>query len=111
MGMKTFAQINAAGVCVGQLDTSADIDAPHMIPIAAGEQRLGWKWDGKAWTQPAPNAAEQADAELRQVDAATGMSRTTREALIAIAKKIGADVTYLEQQEAKAVAARARRGG
>lgn len=109
--MKHYAEINAAGVCFAQLETSGEIDAPHMIAIAPGENRRGQKWTGTAWEAVAPTAAELAALELAQIDSATGMSRTLREALIAIAGKTGADVTYLAAQETKAAAARAKLKG
>lgn len=109
MGLKFYAQISAAGLCVGMLETGSAIDAPHMIPVAPGDDRIGQRWDGQAWNAPVPTNAEQADAELRQIDEQTGMARTLRETLIAVAKKVGADVAFLEAQEAKAAAARLRR--
>lgn len=101
-----YAEVNPAGVCFAQLETSGEIDAPHMVPIAPGDNRLGQKWTGDAWEVIAPTAAELAAAELQTIDKATGMSRTMREAFIALGVKVGADVTYLQQQETKAAAAR-----
>lgn len=106
MGMKNYAEINQAGVCFAQLETSGEIDAPHMVPIAPGDNRLGQKWTGEAWEVIAPTAAELAAKELQTIDQTTGMSRTMREAFIALGVKVGADVTYLQQQETKAAAAR-----
>lgn len=107
--MTTYAQINAGGVCVGLLDTPGTINAPHMIAVADYDQALiGKRWTGAAWVAVVPTEAELAALELAQIDQATGMKRTLREALIAIAGKTGADITYLAAQEAKAAAARAK---
>lgn len=112
--MKAYAQIDAAGLCVGVSELAGAVKAPHLIAIdAAGPQFLGKKWDGAAWVDaPAevPTDAQKAASDLAAVDAATGMSRTMRETLIAIAGKVGADVAFLAAQEAKAAAARGKLG-
>ena len=101
-----YAEINAAGVCFAQLDTTGEIDAPHMIKIGDDENRRGQKWTGVAWIDVVVSEREAAALELNAIDAATGMSRTMREAFIALGVKVGADVAYLQQQETKAAAAR-----
>lgn len=108
--MKRYAQIDAAGLCMAVSDLSGEVDAPHMIPVT-GEPLayLGKKWAANAWADvPAelPTEKQMAAAELQAIDAATGMSRTMREAFIALGVKVGADVAYLQQQETKAAAAR-----
>lgn len=108
MGMKHYAQIDAQGLCVGQLETSGEVNAAHMIPIAAGDQRLRQKWDGAAWQPAAPTQVEVAVAELAKIDADTGMSRTMREVFIAMADKVGADAAYLKSKEAAAAVARGK---
>jgi hypothetical protein len=109
--MNHYAQINAMAVCVGLLETPGTIDAPHMIAIDPGAVNLGQRWTGTAWENVAPTAAELAAQELANIDATTGMSRTMREAFIAIADKVAADVTYLKAQEAKAAIARGKLKG
>lgn len=107
--MKHYAQINAEGVCFSRLKTHGTIDAPNMIEVDGDADTMGKRWDGAAWqdvAKPAPTAAELAAAELQTIDKATGMSRTMREAFIVLGVKVGADVTYLQQQETKAAAAR-----
>jgi hypothetical protein len=109
MVLNTYAQINGAGVCVGLLETSGSINAPHMIAVEGYDLTLiGKRWTGTAWEAVTQTEAEAAARELTQIDQATGMSRTLREALIAIAGKTGADVAYLAAQEAKAATARAK---
>lgn len=104
--MNHYAEINAAGICFAQLQTTGEIDAPHMIAVAPGENRRGQKWTGAAWEVTAPTVAELAALELQAIDAATGMSRTLREVLISIGTKTGADVAFLAAKEAAAVVAR-----
>lgn len=107
--MKRYAEINAEGVCVAELETATTITAANMIEVSGPLGAfLRKRWTGTAWQTVAPTEAELAAAELVQVDQATGMSRTMREAFLAIAGKVGADVTYLAAQEAKAAAARAK---
>lgn len=108
MGMNHYAQIDAGGICVGLLETPGAIEAAHMIPIAKGAAKLRQKWDGAAWVDVAQTVEEAAAAELLKIDADTGMSRTQREAFIAIADKVGADVAYLKAKEAAAVIARGK---
>lgn len=110
--MKAYAQLDAAGLCVGVSELAGEVNAPHMIEIENAESiYLGRKWTGAAWTDaPAvvPTEKELAAAALLTIDRETGMTRTLREALIAIAGKVGADVTFLATKEAAAVAARAK---
>lgn len=102
-----YAQINAAGLVVAVSELAGQVDAPHMIELQAFDAGLiGQRWDGAAFVAPAVDAKAQAAIELQAIDAATGMSRTLREVLIAVGAKVGADVTYLQQQETKAAAAR-----
>lgn len=112
--MKAYAQIDAAGLCVGVSELAGQVQAPHMVEIDRAEPfYLGKLWTGKAWTDaPAevPTEAQKAAADLAAVDAATGMPRTMREALLSIAVKVGADVPFLAEQEAKAAAARGKLG-
>lgn len=109
MVLNHYAQIDGAGKCVGELSTPGEINAPHMIAVDGTQAPyIGKRWTGSAWQAVAPTEAEAAALELVQIDQATGMSRTLREAMIAIAGKTGADVTYLAAQEAKAAAARAK---
>lgn len=104
--MKHYAQIDAGGMCSGLLSTSGEVDAPHMIAIAGpGAARIGQRWTGAAWVDVVDESAK-AEADLRQIDADTGMSRTMREAIIAIADKVGADAAFLKGKEAAAAAAR-----
>lgn len=112
--MKAYAQIDAAGLCVGVSELAGPVQAPHMIEVERAEAfYLGKKWAGGAWTDaPAEvlTEAQKAAADLAAVDAATGMPRTMREALLSIAVKVGADVPFLAAQEAKAAAARGKLG-
>lgn len=108
---KIYAQINPAGVCVGVSELSGKVEAPHLIEIEAfDESLLGKRRNGDKWETVAPTEAELAALELAQIDAATGMSRTMREVLLALAAKVGADVAHLQAQETKAAAARAKLG-
>lgn len=102
--MKRFAQIDGAGLCVALLDTSGEVAGADMVPIANGEERIGQKWTGAAWVAEAEDRA--ALRELGKIDAETGMSRTMRETLIAIGKKVAADVAFLEAKENDAKAKR-----
>lgn len=110
--MKAYAQINAAGLCVGVSELAGEVDAPHMIAIDKAEPiYLGRKWTGAAWTDAPPDVPTEkqlAASELQAIDRDTGMTRTLREALIAIAGKVGADVAFLATKEAAAAAARAK---
>ena len=106
--MKTYAQINAAGVCVGLTEAADTINAPHMIAINPGEAQIGQRWTGKAWETPEQTAQELAQKELEAIDKEMGMPRALRELLIGIADKVGADATYLKAQEARAAKARAK---
>ncbi|HEY0955911.1 MAG TPA: hypothetical protein VGE36_14200 [Roseateles sp.] len=108
--MNHYAEINAGGICFAQLATDGVIDSPTMVLNQGGEKRIGQRWTGAAWVVVDKTAAEKADEELRAIDVGTGLSRSAREVLIAVGKKVGADVAYLEAQEAKAAAARAKRG-
>lgn len=46
--MNHYAQINQDGVCIAELQTTGEIDAPHMIPVT-GEGYLGKYWNGTAF--------------------------------------------------------------
>lgn len=108
-----YAQINGAGICVGVSELGGKVDSPTMIELAPGAAPIGKRWDGAAFVAVAAvplSDAEAASVELEQIDRDTGMSRTAREVFIAIAKKVGADVAYLEGKETAAKAARVRRG-
>ena len=107
--MKKYAQINAAGLCVGVSELAGEVLANNMVEIEAFDvSMIGKQWDGAAWQAVAPTAKELAAAELQAIDAATGMTRTLREVLIAIGTKTGADVAFLAGKEAAAAAARGR---
>jgi len=104
---KIYAQIDPSGLVLGVSQLSGQVDAPHMIELQAFDASvIGKKWDGLAFIDVPPDAKVLAAAELLAIDAATGMSRTMREAFIALGVKVGADVAYLQQQETKAAAAR-----
>lgn len=111
--MKNFAQINASGVCVAVLQTAGKVSEPNMIALADGEglRRLGQRWNGETWEQPAPTAQEIAALELMQIDQQTGMNRTMRETMISIAEKAGANVDYLKTKEAQAITWRGKLRG
>ncbi len=106
--MNNYAQINAGGVCFAQLGTSAVIDSADMVQIGEGENRLRERWTGEAWEIVPPSEKEAAIAGLLAIDAETGLSRTLREAIISIGKKVAADVSLLEAKEAEAVALRVK---
>lgn len=107
--MKRYAQINPAGLCVGVSELAGEVLAADLIEIEAFDVALiGKRWDGAAWLAVVPTEKELAAAELQAIDAATGMTRTLREVLIAIGGKVGADVAYLAGKEVAAVAARAK---
>lgn len=112
--MKTFAQINASGVCVAVLQSAGEVDNPQLIALD-GEGfdlgKLGQRWTGKAWEQVAPTAKEIAALELMKIDQQTGMNRTMRETLIALADKTGTDVAFLKAKEAAAVTWRGKLRG
>lgn len=101
-----YAQIDGAGVVFAILDTASEIDRQDMIEIGHGENPLGMRRNGSVWETVEETEAERAARDLAEVDAATGMSRTMRETLVAIAGDKAP--AYLLSQEAKAVAARER---
>ena len=49
MQMNHYAQINAEGVCIGILATTGTVNASHMIPLQAPDDRLGQRWTGAEW--------------------------------------------------------------
>lgn len=108
MGMYHYAEINGGGVCFAQLTTEAAIDSPSMIPNPGCVRRIGQRWTGQAWEVVAPKVEELAAAELAKIDADTGMPRTLREVVIAMADKLGADAAFLKAKEAAAAVARAK---
>lgn len=108
MVLNRYAEIDALGVCFALLDSTGTTEAEHMVPIAPGEDPRGQRWTGQGWEAKAPTEKDKAASDLQTIDRETGMTRTLRETLIAIAGKVGADVTFLATKEAAAVAARAK---
>jgi hypothetical protein len=111
MKFKKYAQINEAGECVATLETSGEIEAPHMIEVDDDEIKIGQVWNGKKWTKPKPKAEDVARQELDEIDRETGMNRNMRRLLLAIADKVGADTSFLKDQEDRAEKARAKLKG
>lgn len=101
-----YAQIGADGVAYAILDTDGEVAGERMIAIGDGEFPLGLKHSGGAWESVPETDAMKAARELAEVDASTGMSRTMREVMVAIAGEKAP--AYLLAQEAKAAAARER---
>jgi hypothetical protein len=101
-----YAQINAAGVVVGILDTDGTINAPHMIAAASADPALiGKKWDGVAFVDFVDTKAAAA-AKLAEIDSKSGMSRLMRETLV---KLLGAAApATLTAYETQAAAERAK---
>ena len=109
MVLKHYAQINAAGLVVAVSQLAGEVDSSDLIELQDYDTgKLGQVFDRVAGTfgPRVKTEKELAAEELQAIDAATGMSRTMREVLIAIGTKTGADVAYLATQEGKAVAAR-----
>lgn len=76
--MKTYAQINNEGVCIGVSELSGEVDAPHMIPIGPDENPIACTWTGSDWLQPAPTppsyrAIDKVEA-MGLIRAVTGMT-------------------------------------
>lgn len=55
--MNHYAQIDEAGLCVGELQTEGTVAAAHMIPVG-GPGYIGRSWSGTAFS-PLPEAAER----------------------------------------------------
>lgn len=108
MVLRHFAEIDGQGVCFALLSTTGEVVSPTMIEVAEGENRLRQKWNGTDWEAVVPSEAETAAAALALIDAQTGMSRSMREALIAIGGKVAANVTYLQTKEAEAATLRTK---
>ncbi len=111
MNFKKYAQINEAGECVATLETSGQIDAPNMIEVDDEDPKLGQVWNGKKWTKPKPKPEDEARQELEKIDRESGMNRNMRRVLLAIAEKVGADISFLKDQEDRAEKARAKLKG
>lgn len=111
MKMNKYAQINEAGECVAMLETSGTVEADHMIEVNDEEDRIGQEWNGKTWKKAKPTADKLARQELDKIDQETGMNRNIRKLLIAIADKVGADTSFLKDQEDRAEKARAKLKG
>lgn len=108
MEFKKYAQIDANGVCIATLETSSTVEAENMIAVDDGEIKIGQVWNGKKWTKPKPKAEELARQELDDIDRETGMHRNMRKLLLAIAEKVGADTSFLKDQEDREEKARAK---
>lgn len=108
--MKTYAQLSADGVCFAELETHEDSDGPQGQNIIEtdGMGKIGQRYEDGKWVPVVPTVAEQVVKDLSRIDAATGMGRAMREALIAIGDKVGADVSFLRTKEAEAATLRGR---
>lgn len=109
MAVKFYAQLDAAGNVVGVSQLAGEVVAPDLVELPDFDQsKLGQVFNRQAGTfgPRVKTEKELAAEELQAIDAATGMTRTLRETLIAIAGKTGADVSYLAAKEAAAVVAR-----
>jgi len=109
MAMKFYAQLDAAGLVVGVSQLSGEVVSPDLVELPTfDESKLGQVFNRQAGTfgPRVKTEKELAAEELQAIDAATGMGRTMREVLIALAAKSGADVSYLAAKEAAAVVAR-----
>lgn len=104
--MGKYAQLDQSGRVVAVTKSAGDIDHPNIVPAPISGDVLGMVWTGAEFVARSKTEKEAAAADLVDVDTKTGMPRTMREALIAIADKVGADVAYLKAEEARAAAAR-----
>jgi hypothetical protein len=92
-----YKRIGAAGAVENIIECDAGFASDHGYLPADDADTIG---------QVAPSEIELAERELRAIDAATGMSRSLRELLIAIAGDKAP--AYMLAQEARAAAARDR---
>lgn len=111
MELKFYAQLDAAGNVVGVSQLAGEVVSPDLVELQSYDlSKLGQVFDRQARTfGPRVKTEKELAAEaLQAIDRDTGMTRTLRETLIAVATKVGADVAYLSAKEAAAAAERAK---
>lgn len=108
MVLNNYAVINADGICVGVSQLVGHVDAPDLVEIESfdetliGKRRSGKKWDA------VEDPGRDAEREAEDIERETGMSGDMRSILIAIAEKLGVDVSDLKGRDKRARDARER---
>ena len=97
------------GRVVAVLEAEAEA-VPGLVPVPEAANVIAGEtdYDGSGFVPAVKAPAELAADRLRQIDAETGMSRTLREALIAIAGP--GKLVFLEAKEAEAATERGKLG-
>ncbi len=107
MEMREYAQHDAVGRVFSVVRSGVPVTGANIVPVPDGVDVLGMVWNGANFVPYKPGPKELAIAVLADVDQKTGVQRAMREALLIIGDKIGADLSYLRSEEARAAAARA----
>jgi hypothetical protein len=108
MVLNNYAVIDADGICVGVSQLAGDVDAPDLVEIESFDETLiGKRRSGKKWVA-VEGPARDAEREAEDIERETGMSGDMRSILIAIAEKLGVDVSDLKGRDKRARDARER---
>lgn len=106
--MKKYAQLTG-NIVTAIVETDGEMVLTATVLDADGhDPKLGQAWDGMQFADVLETQSEAAKKNLLSIDRETGMQRTMREALIAIADKVGANVAYLKTKEAEAATHRTK---